>query len=169
MPLALARPMRVPPLQAESFIKDWPTFHVQTTKECLMKRMLVFSGIILSLLFCSTFSSNSATVLCTDNDGDGETTCGRKIYGVLIYDCNDNDPDINACERSTIHYPMLYFPPECSSSSLRVTSYQCTMPSSGPRPTSCPEPGTPPELCPEIPSECTLVDQTDYLETYPCF
>ena len=67
-----------------------------------MKKILVFSGVMLTLLCGSFFSSNRATVLCTDNDGDGETTCGRTINGLQIYDYNDNDPDINACERYKI-------------------------------------------------------------------
>lgn len=132
-------------------------------------KKLIFASPLLLLLLLSPVTPPSRARTCTDNDGDGETTCGRKIYGVRIYDCDDTDPYINACEQSTIHFPELYFPPDCSSSGIQVDMYNCNMPSEGPRPPGgCPAPGYPAELCPQIPTECTHAGTIEYLQYYQC-
>lgn len=119
-----------------------------------MRRILSLLLPVLALAVCLTPPSSRA--VCTDNDGDGETTCGIKVNGVWIYDCNDADPTINMCERSTIHYPALNYPEDCSYTYMLVTRYNCPW-GGGPAPSGYQRPG-----------DCTFISQDNYLEQEYC-
>lgn len=126
-----------------------------------MRKVFSLSILALSLLLLSDLPSSSrATAACTDNDGDGMTTCGTTVNGINTYDCNDNDPYINSCERSLIIQFNPYIAPNCTSESMKVTAYHCDV-----MPTTCPEPGTPPSLCPE---RCAAVWEDEYLVRERC-
>ena len=116
-----------------------------------MKKIISLTLLVSALTFLPALPQRVATATCTDNDGDGGTTCGVTINGIRYYDCDDADPGINDCEQRKRQEPLLNYPEECSYSYMEVTRYYC--PWGG---------GAPPD------SSCTFISYDQYLISETC-